>query len=57
MKNFTEAANNLGIKNKLTRAKEILEMVSADDYLKDLNGTIGADPLVPHYMLATTKVM
>ena len=44
-------------KNKLRRAQEILANVSADDYIKDLQGTIGADPLVPNYSMATTTAL
>ena len=56
-KNFKEAANNLDVQNKLRRAQEILANVSADDYIKDLQGTIGADPLVPNYSMATTTAL
>ena len=39
-------AARLGIHEKLSAAQEELARVSSDSYLKELEGTIGADPIV-----------
>jgi hypothetical protein len=40
-----DEAGRLGIRDRLTRAKTELERVSSSDYLSQLQGTIGADPI------------
>jgi hypothetical protein len=40
-----EEARRLGIRERLARAKAELERVSSSDYLRALQGTIGADPI------------
>ena len=44
-KNFQEASNRLNIPSRLEYAKTILTKVKSPAYLKELEGTIGADPL------------
>ncbi|HEY6080555.1 MAG TPA: hypothetical protein VIW29_17195 [Polyangiaceae bacterium] len=50
-----EEAGRLGIRERLTRAKQELERVSSSDYLSELHGTIGADPI--HGGLEATRVL
>lgn len=45
IKNFKDASRRLRVKEKLQSAKERLEAVRSLQYLKELQGTIGADPL------------
>jgi hypothetical protein len=45
-KNFEEASERMNLKSKLENAREQLSKVQSDEYLKELEGTIGADPLV-----------
>ncbi len=40
-----EEASRLGIRDRLVRARLELERVSSADYLSELHGTIGADPI------------
>jgi hypothetical protein len=40
-----DEAARLGIKDRLAQARAQLERVSSEGYLKDLHGTIGADPI------------
>jgi hypothetical protein len=40
-----DEATRLGIKEQLTHAKAELERVSSAEYLEELAGTIGADPI------------
>jgi hypothetical protein len=40
-----EEADRLGIADRLSRARAELERVSAADYVVELKGTIGADPV------------
>ena len=40
-----DVAAQLGITDRLTRAKKTLEEVEAPDYLKKLSGTLGAEPM------------
>jgi hypothetical protein len=40
-----DLADRLGVGERLAHAKRELERVSSRDYLKDLHGTIGADPI------------
>jgi hypothetical protein len=49
-----DEAGRLGIRERLTRAKAELERVSATDYLAQLQGTIGADPI--HGGIEATRV-
>ncbi len=44
---YSEEAERLGILDKLDYARAQLERVRAPEYLEQLNGTIGADPLGP----------
>jgi hypothetical protein len=48
-----EEARRLGIRDRLARAKAELERVSSAQYLADLQGTIGADPI--HAGASATK--
>ena len=48
-----DEATRLGIRTRLDHAKRELERVSADSYLADLQGTIGADPI--HQKLADAR--
>jgi hypothetical protein len=50
-----EEARRLGIRERLARAKAELERVSSSDYLRELQGTIGADPI--HGGESVTKVL
>ena len=45
-KNFQEASFRLNIPSKLEIAMKNLDRVKSKKYLKELEGTIGADPLV-----------
>src|SRR5690606_35826578 len=45
IKNFKDASRRLRVEEKLQSAKERLEAVKSLQYLKELQGTIGADPL------------
>jgi len=40
-----DVAENLGVADRLNRARKILEMVESSDYLKKLSGTLGAEPI------------
>ncbi len=40
-----DVAVNLGITERLTRARKMLEEVESPDYLKRLSGTLGAEPI------------
>jgi hypothetical protein len=40
-----DVAANLGIPDRLTRARKMLEKVESPDYLKKLSGTLGAEPI------------
>ena len=40
-----DVAANLGITERLTRARKMLEEVESPAYLKKLSGTLGADPI------------
>jgi hypothetical protein len=42
---FAQESSRLGLKERLAYAKTELQRVSAPDYLADLSGTIGADPI------------
>jgi len=44
-KNFQEASNRLNIPSRLEDAKKNLAKVKSSSYIKELEGTIGADPL------------
>ena len=44
-KNYSETSNKLGIPTKLKKAQSQLEEVTSSNYLKQLKGTLGADPL------------
>jgi len=44
-----DVAVNLGVAERLTRARKMLEEVESPAYLKKLSGTIGADP-IEHYV-------
>ncbi len=46
-RNFAEAADRLDIRSRLHEARFRLEKVQAAAYLKELEGTFGADPLKP----------
>ena len=48
-----DEARRLGIQDRLARAKTELERVSSAQYLADLQGTIGADPI--HAGVEATK--
>ena len=48
-----DEAERLGIHERLDHAKRELERVSADKYLRELQGTIGADPI--HMKLADAR--
>ncbi|HXK17685.1 MAG TPA: hypothetical protein VNG33_07775, partial [Polyangiaceae bacterium] len=50
-----DEARRLGIRERLLRAKAELERVSSVDYLTELQGTIGADPI--HGGLEATRVL
>jgi len=50
-----DEAGRLGIHERLSRAKAELERVSSNDYLSQLQGTIGADPI--HGGLEATRVL
>jgi hypothetical protein len=43
--NYTEEAERLGISDRLTRAQKVLESVRSAEYTKQLQGTIGVQPL------------
>ena len=45
MRNFKEASQRLNIKERLEVAKRHFEKVSSPDYIHELKGTLGADPL------------
>ena len=40
-----DVAAQLGIADRLTRARKTLEEIEAPDYLKTLSGTLGAEPI------------
>lgn len=44
---FKDIAEKLGVKNNLDAAKQRLKTVQSAEYLKELEGTIGVDPLQP----------
>jgi hypothetical protein len=50
-----EEARRLGIRERLARAKQELERVSSSEYISELQGTIGADPI--HGGLEATRVL
>ena len=41
----TDVAAQLGIADRLTRARKTLEDVESPDYLRQLSGTLGAEPM------------
>jgi len=43
----TEAAKEMKLAARLASAKEQLERVQSPEYIKELTGTIGADPMMP----------
>jgi hypothetical protein len=43
--NHTDVAEQLGVSDRLTRARKILEEVESPAYLKNLSGTLGAEPI------------
>jgi hypothetical protein len=43
---YAVEAERLGIHNRLREAQKELTHVSSEEYLKELEGTIGADPIV-----------
>ena len=45
MRNHKEAVERLNLHQKLAEAKAHLERVKSKEYLKELIGTLGADPL------------
>jgi hypothetical protein len=40
-----DVAENLGVGNRLSRARKFLEGVESPEYLKKLSGTLGAEPV------------
>jgi hypothetical protein len=40
-----DVVENLGVANRLARARKILEAVESPEYLKKLSGTLGAEPI------------
>jgi hypothetical protein len=50
--NYADVAENLGIADRLTRARKTLEAVESPDYPKKLIGTLGAEP-IENYVNAT----
>jgi hypothetical protein len=46
-KDYADEAERLGISGRFVLASEKLEQVRSEEYLKDLVGTLGADPLKP----------
>jgi hypothetical protein len=53
-RNFAEAAEKLNVRLRLNEARYRLEKVKSAAYLKQLEGTFGADPLKPAEMLIET---
>ncbi|MBK8505539.1 MAG: hypothetical protein IPL46_27080 [Saprospiraceae bacterium] len=53
-KNFAEAAEKLDVRLRLNEARDRLEKVKSAAYLKQLEGTFGADPLKPAQVLIET---
>jgi phosphoenolpyruvate carboxykinase (diphosphate) len=43
--NYADVADQLHIAERLTAARKTLEAVESPDYLKQLSGTIGAEPI------------
>jgi hypothetical protein len=50
----SDEAERLGIGERLSRARDELERVSSSEYLEELHGTIGADPI--HLTVGTVEV-
>jgi hypothetical protein len=49
-----DVAQDLGVADRLKRARKVLEAVESPDYLKKLSGTLGAEPIAAY--LAGTKI-
>ncbi|MCB0669466.1 MAG: hypothetical protein KDC80_26760 [Saprospiraceae bacterium] len=52
-RNFAEAAEKLNVRDRLNQARYQLEKVQSASYLKQLEGTFGADPLQPAEVMAS----
>lgn len=44
-RNYAEVAEEMGVADRLTRARNILATVESPEYLEQLRGTIGAEPI------------
>ncbi|GMQ89524.1 MAG: hypothetical protein BMS9Abin09_1020 [Gammaproteobacteria bacterium] len=54
---YTDEAQRLGIGQRLVNAKERLRQTQSTEYLKDLVGTLGADPLQPAACMAGSHLV
>jgi hypothetical protein len=53
---FADEAERLGISTRLDLARQKLKQVQSRDYLKNLAGTLGADPLAPAACMAESRI-
>jgi hypothetical protein len=54
---FADEAARLGIRDRLQRARARLEEVESPDYLQQLVGTLGADPLGPPRIMQEQRIV
>ncbi len=54
---FADEAERLGIRDRLQRARHMLEVVESPEYLHQLIGTLGADPLGPPRVMKEQRIV